>query len=387
MIYRKRVLQKKLLEYLAYFPVVGLTGPRQSGKSTLLTHTLKDYTYVTFDDPMLIDLFSSDPKKFLRIYQNKIIFDEVQKVPDLFNLIKMAVDQDRQTPGKYILTGSSQFTFIKGVTESLAGRIGLLSQLPFQISELPKKSLEQAIYNGSYPELVNRDYALSDDWYASYLDTYITKDVSALLNIGDKRDFLRLIRLLAANTSQILNMSRFATDIGVDVKTIKKWISVLEASYIIFLLPPYYKNYGKRIVKSPKIYFYDTGLVSYLTGIRSKELFHQGPMAGSIFENYIVAEVLKNEVHRKSNTELFYLRTSHGEEIGLIVDHKQYKELIEIKHSETFNPKMVKSIELFLEPGDKGYLLYQGKKQKYTPEVQVMNYLDYFALCANELET
>lgn len=378
MVYRKRTLEKKLSEYLAYFSVIGLTGPRQSGKSTLLIHTLKEYSYVTFDDPALMDLFYSDPQKFLRIYPDKVIFDEVQKVPELFNLIKKAVDEDRQTPGKYILTGSSQFAFIKGVTESLAGRIGLLSQLPFQISEMPRELREQAIYKGGYPELVNKRYALWEDWYSSYLDTYITKDVSALLHLGDKRDFLRLIRLLAANTSQILNMSRFATDIGVDVKTIKKWISVLEASYIIFLLPPYYRNYGKRIVKSPKIYFYDTGLVSYLTGIRTKELFSNGPMAGSIFENHIIAEVLKQEVHQKSNTELFYLRTNHGEEIDLIVDHKQYKELIEIKHSETFTPKMVKSVELFFEPGDKGYLLYQGKKQKYTSEINVMHYLDYF---------
>lgn len=378
MAYRKRILEAKLLEYLNFFSVVGITGPRQSGKSTLLTHTLKDYRYETFDDPRLIELLNEDPEKFLRIYDRHVIFDEVQKVPEIFNVIKLAVDKDRDTPGKYILTGSSQFSFLKGLSESLAGRIGLLTELPFQISEMPQELLTESIFKGSYPELVNKHYALSDDWYAAYLETYLSKDVTALLNIGDKRDFIRLIRLLAANTSQILNMSRFATDIGVDVKTIKRWISVLEASYIIFLLPPFYENFGKRIVKSPKVYFYDTGLVSFLTGITTQELFEHGPMAGSIFENYIVAEVLKKEVHQKTNAELFYLRTSNGEEIDLIVDRKQYKELIEIKLSETFSQKMTKTIVNFQKKNDKGLILYRGKTMPYLPELAVMNYLDYF---------
>lgn len=378
MVYRKRVLETKLLEYLNFFSVVGITGPRQSGKSTLLTKTLTNYRYETFDDPRLVQSLNDDPEKFIRIYDDKVIFDEVQKVPELFNVIKLAVDRDRDTPGKYILTGSSQFSFIKGLSESLAGRIGLLTELPFQIKEMPKAKLKDSIYRGSYPELVNKNYALSEDWYAAYLETYLSKDITALLNIGDKRDFVRLIRLLAANTSQILNMSRFATDIGVDLKTIKRWISVLEASYIIFLLPPFYNNFGKRIVKSPKIYFYDTGLVSFLTGITTEEQFENGPMAGSIFENYIVAEVLKNELHEKSNAELFYLRTSNGEEIDLIVDRKQYKELIEIKSGETFATKMTKTIENFQQRGDKGYVLYRGKSMSYLPEIEVLNYLDYF---------
>lgn len=376
--YRHRILEKKLEEYSNFFSVVGLTGPRQSGKSTLLMHTLKGYQYQTFDDPKLVELLYSDPEKFLRIYSNKVIFDEVQKVPELFDLIKLAVDQDRHTPGKYILTGSSQFSFIKGLTESLAGRIGLLTQLPYQIAEMPKKHLSEAVFKGSYPELVEKNYTLFEDWYASYLDTYITKDVSSLINIGDKRDFLRLIRLLASHASQILNMSRLANDIGVDAKTIKRWLSVLEASYIIFLLPPYYNNYGKRITKSPKIYFYDTGLVSYLTGISTKELFEHGPMMGSIFENYIIAEIIKREIHTKSGAELFYWRTSNGEEIDLIIDRKQSRELIEIKSSETFSSKMARTMENFMQAQDKCFLLYRGKGQAYVPELSVINYLDYF---------
>jgi len=202
---------------------------------------------VTFDDFRIVALYHDDPNKFMRIYANKIIFDEVQKVPEIFNDIKIAIDTDRQTTGKFILTGSIQFNLLKNITESLAGRIGLLSLLPYQYAEIPNKLRYSSIYQGTYPELVNKNFEFVTDWYSSYLDTYITKDVNDLANIGDKRDFRRLISLLAANTSQLLNMSTYAKDLGVDVKTIKRWISVLEASYIIFLLPPYYQNFGKRI--------------------------------------------------------------------------------------------------------------------------------------------
>ncbi|HTM64623.1 MAG TPA: ATP-binding protein [Gammaproteobacteria bacterium] len=364
-------------EYIKHFSAIGLTGPRQSGKSTLLLHQLKDYQYVTFDDFRTVALYHDDPNKFMRIYANKIIFDEVQKVPEIFNDIKIAIDADRQTPGKFILTGSSQFSLIKSITESLAGRIGSLSLLPYQYSEMPDKLRYQSIYQGAYPEMVNKQYEFSADWYSSYLDTYIAKDVNDLANIGDKRDFRRLISMLAANTSQILNMSTYAKDLGVDVKTIKRWISVLEASYIIFLLPPYYQNFGKRIVKSPKLYFYDTGLVSYLTGIQNENSFEQGPMLGSIFENYIISDILKRELHNKSHAELFYFRSSNGEEIDLIIDRKQTRELIEIKAGETFTPRMSKEIEKLKDQNDVGYLLYRGKSMEYLPDIHIMNYQNY----------
>jgi len=375
--YHPRVLEAKLAEYVNHFSAIGLTGPRQSGKSTLLLHQLKDYQYVTFDDFRTVALYHEDPNKFMRIYANKIIFDEVQKVPEIFNDIKIAIDEDRQTTGKFILTGSSQFNLIKNITESLAGRIGLLSLLPYQYAEMPDKLRYQSIYQGAYPELVNKNFELATDWYSSYLDTYITKDVNDLANIGDKRDFRRLISLLAANTSQLLNMSTYAKDLGVDVKTVKRWISVLEASYIIFLLPPYYQNFGKRIVKSPKLYFYDTGLVSYLTGIQSKENFEQGPMLGSLFENYIISDILKRELHNKSHAELYFYRTSNGDEIDLIIDRKQTREIIEIKAGETFTTRMTKEIENFSDQNTQGYLLYRGKTRKYLPKVSVLNYQDY----------
>ncbi len=313
--YLPRIATQTLKRYLSNFAVVGLTGPRQSGKSTLLRETLPNYTYVTFDDEQNVARFEDDPKSFMEQYNNQVIFDEVQFVPKIFNIIKILVDNDRQNYGKFVLTGSSQFQFLKSSSESLAGRIGMMTLLPLQFSEMPKALQSESIYQGAYPELVLRDYREAQLWYSSYIETYLNKDVRVLLNIGDMRDFRRFIALLAANTANTLDMSHYASNLGVSVPTIKRWLSVLEASYIVFLLPPYYKNLGKRITKSPKIYFYDTGLVSYLTGITNFELYDKGPMSGALFENYIVSEVLKKIKHSTIDAEIFYFRTQDKAEI------------------------------------------------------------------------
>jgi len=377
--YLPRLLEKRLSQYLSAFPVVGITGPRQSGKSTLLKHQLaSQYRYVSFDYQPMVDAFYGDPDRFMEQHANHIIFDEVQKVPEIFHYVKIAVDNDRQNYGKYILTGSSQFSFIQSITESLAGRMGLLSLLPLQYLEIPKKWRDLSVYCGSYPELVNRGYEYKEEWYGSYLTTYLEKDVRSLSHIGDLRDFSRFLHLLAANTAQQLNMSRYAGDIGVSVPTIKRWISLLEASYVIFLLPPYFKNYGKRLVKSPKIYFFDTGLVAYLTRISSQALYENGPMAGALFENYVIAEIYKHELLDPSHKQLCYYRTNHGEEIDLIIDRSNRKEVFEIKNTHTFKASMIKQLKQLWEPSDKGYLLYNGKKLDVDPHIKVINYHDYF---------
>ena len=378
--YQHRVLEQKLNEYLGFFSIIGLTGPRQSGKSTLLLKILPNYTYVNFDDIRFIEAFYDDPEKFMRIYHDKVIFDEVQRVPELFLYIKMAVDKDRTSCGKFVLTGSGQFVLMQHISESLAGRIGLLSLLPYQFTEIPPELQDESVFRGGYPELVGKQYRLMEDWFSSYMDTYLNKDVRLLANIGDLRDFSRLIHLLAANTAQALNLSRYANDLGVDVKTVKKWISVLEASYIIFLLPPYHNNYGKRIVKSPKVYFYDTGLVSYLVGITDRAHYEKGPMAGSLFENYIISEICKRELHQKSNAELFYYRTSHGVEVDLIIDRKQYKEFIEIKSTETYTARMKSAIAALVGDEDKAFLIYKGETLNLDPIVQIVNYKQYLQL-------
>lgn len=376
--YYPRELAGHLKKYLQAFPVVGITGPRQAGKSTLLMQELgSEYRYVTFDDREIIEQFYDDPKRFMDRYKNKVIFDEVQKVPEIFDAIKLIVDQNRDEYGQFILTGSSQFTMVKSITESLAGRIGLLTLLPLQYTEMPEQARSESLYKGGYPELIKRQFKYSDDWYKAYLTTYLEKDVRQLLNIGNIKDLHNLIRLLAANVSQQLNVTQLALDVGVSVATIKRWISILEASYIIFLLPPFYNNYGKRITKRSKLYFYDAGLVAYLIRITTNELFHHGPMTGALFENYIISEVKKKISHSNSHSDLYFLRTEHGVEVDLIIDHVSYKEWIEIKHNSTFKPSMVKAIFTFMASDDQGFLVYTGPTQQYDTHVERMHYQDF----------
>ncbi len=372
-----REISPVLKEYLTLFPVVCVTGPRQSGKSTLLQHVLPDYTYVTFDDFMMREEFLDDPVGFMNIYHDRVIFDEVQKVPEIFDHIKMAVDRDRMNYGKYVITGSSQFTLNHHISESLAGRLGPLTLLTFDAKEIPEQSFLPSQFRGSYPELVMREYRGDREWYAAYVDTYLQKDVRELRQVGNIRDFGRFISLLAANTSQLLNLSYYARDLGVSVKTIRSWVSVLEASYIIFLLPPYHKNLGKRLIKSPKVYFWDTGLVSFLTGVRTEELYRQGPLHGALFENYIVSEVKKRIYHENTMESLWFFRDSNGLEVDLIIEGDSVRQWIEIKTIETYKPAMVRPILRCKSPEDQGLLVYKGESRIGKEGVHIVNFEEF----------
>ncbi len=375
--YLARHAHETLQRYLNAFPAVGLTGPRQSGKSTFLRHTLTDYHYITFDDYKNVEYFETDPDGFMAQYHNKIIFDEIQFVPTLFNALKVAIDEDRQHYGKFVLASSNQFAYLKNVSESLAGRIGLMSLLPLEYNEMPSALITESIYRGAYPELVTRNYHEASLWFSAYLDTYLNKDIRTLSNIGDMRDFRRFISLLAAQTSQIFEASSYAKDIGISVPTVKRWLSVLEASYIVFLLPPFHNNFGKRIIKSPKIYFYDTGLVSYLTGLKTFEQYNLGPMAGAVFENYIISEIKKKHCHHAVDAELYYLRTSDKTEIDVIIDYKTQIDLIEIKKTSTFSPRLIGTLKKFLKTPHKAYLIYQGETLAPRDQINIVNYKDY----------
>ncbi len=360
--YIHRQIERTLKKYLELFPAVVITGPRQSGKSTMLKEYLKNkYKYVTFDKIQNIEDFSSDPQSFIQKYNEKVIFDEAQKVPQLFNYLKMMIDEDRKNYGNFILTGSSQFSMIKGITETLAGRAGNICLLPFQFLEIPDKQKSNQLLFGSYPEIVVREYNGVLEWYESYIQNYLERDVRNLANIGNLRDFKRFINLLASNTAQEFNASSYANEIGVNYKTIQSWFSILEASYIVFTVEPYFNNLGKRIVKRPKVYFWDTGLVSYLTGIRTMELFEKDPLCGPIFENYIVSEILKSIKHNNKDIKLFYFRSNLGRESDLIIEDRSNKKIIfsEIKYNKTARPKMVQSIKILLEK-EKEYKVHSG---------------------------
>ena len=373
--YQKRIIEQLLLEYLAVFPVVAITGPRQSGKSTLIKKLLGDkYRYVTFDDYRIVDQLKDDPERFISNYDDKVIFDEVQKYPDIFNLIKRKVDEHRDVYGRYVLTGSSQFTLQQNFSESLAGRIGLLQLLPFEFSELPDKDI--SIVRGCYPEQVMRDFKLNEAWYGSYLETYIQRDVRSVANIGDIHDFSGFVKLLAANVSQQMNASFYAKSLGVSVPTIKRWLSVLEISYIVYLLRPYHSNMNKRIVKSPKLYFYDTGLAAYLNGAMDNR-WEDGPLAGPLFENYIVSECVKQIAHRGLRDELFYFREHNGDEIDVIREKSERRQFLEIKHSMTFRPRMIKHLEKYMDENTESFLVYIGETMDYHEDIHVLNYPDY----------
>lgn len=369
--YLPRTLTETLEKYLTLFPVVCLTGPRQSGKSTLLKHLLRDkYRYLSFDDLQILSKAEDDPVQLMTTFDHHVIFDEIQKAPQLLSAMKLFVDRDRQAYGKFIITGSSQLMMNQHVSETLAGRVGLLTLLPLSCTEIPEALRPQSIYAGGYPELVTREYVGNAEWYNSYLGTYIERDVRAIKNIGNLRDFRRLIELLAARTAQILNMSELANALGVAVSTIKIWISILEASYIIYLLPPYFNNYGKRITKLPKIYFYDTGLVSYLTGVYDQTSFEKGTMYGALFENYIVMECLK-----KYQCSMYFFRTHTGEEIDLLIDLKTHRLCLEIKTSHSYNSKMGTALQKYAQPNDQSFVIYQGETLPYANVKNYQNFL------------
>lgn len=389
--YITRQIEKSLRDYLKIFPAVSLTGPRQSGKSTMLREMFEDqYTYVSFDDPLTLDFLAQDPKGFMNQYGNRVIFDEAQKAPLLFNYLKIAIDADRRNYGKFILTGSSQFALIKQITETLAGRIGALSLLPFQMNELPRPWRKEQMLKGSYPELIHLKYANTSPWYGAYVNHYIERDVRNIANIGNLSDFQRLIKLLAARVSQELNVSSLAKDIGVTVRTVQNWISILEASYIIFLVPSYHKNLGKRIVKRPKLYFYDTGLVCYFTGIEEEGVLRKGPLDGPVFENYTAAEIKKWILHNGLNDQLFYFRTNLGIEVDLIIENPSGNalRLIEIKSTETARAEMfqnilkVKELEITRQKRRKpvqSFLIYRGDTiPEFREGSGCLNYFDCF---------
>jgi len=358
--YVHRQIEKVITSIAKQFPAVVLTGPRQSGKSTLLANLFgKTHNLISFDDPMMRERALADPWLFLESAGDKIILDEIQYVPQLLSYIKILIDKDREKRGRFIMTGSCQFNLIKELSETLAGRIGIRVLLPFtkgekeNISHLKSKLTTtqdhfiHACLRGSFPELSTHPRMNAHQWYASYISTYLERDVRSLYNLGSLREFQKFLQLLASRCAQILNLSILANDLGVAVNTIKKWVSVLEASQIIYLLPPYYQNLGKRITKSPKVYFLDCGLVCYLVGLKSEEYLLKGPMAGALFENYCIQETIKSFFNQGLSPNIFYLRTHNGLEIDLLISKSDILYPFEIKLSKTLNLGMTASLERF----------------------------------------
>ena len=387
MSYLERTIEHTIRRAASEFPSVILTGPRQSGKTTLLKKQFsKTHQYVSLEPPDIRQSAVTDPRGFLEYYNAPVILDEVQYAPELLPYIKERIDLERGLAGQYILTGSQNLLLMERVTETLAGRAAVLRLLPLSRREalrqpnLPlawerkssisikaetsTKQLWKEFLRGYYPELVaqpKRDFSL---WQSSYLQTYLERDIRALRQIGDLSLFQNFLRALAARHGQLLNITDISRDIGVAVNTAKAWLSVLEASYQIVLLRPYFVNAGKRLVKSPKVYFTDSGLLCHLVGLRDADHAALSPMAGAIFEGVVVMEIIKRIVHQGLEPTVYFWRTSYGAEVDIVVEMNGRLYPVEVKLSSTPNKAMTAGLKLFLSSfsnASNGYVVYPGK--------------------------
>ena len=325
------------------FPAVVVTGPRQSGKTTLVRQVFADRPYLNLEDPDRRALVQADPRGFLSTVPEGAILDEVQRVPDLLSYLQAHLDASSQK-GRFILTGSQQFGLMDGVTQSLAGRVGLLTLLPLSQAELDPvsatASLDQRLWTGAYPALHAQAVEPPDPlrWYSAYVATYLERDVRALLNVGNLMTFQRFVAMCAARSAQMLNLNGLATDLGISQPTARQWLNVLQASHLVTLLAPYHRNFGKRLVKSPKLYFLDTGLLCYLLQIRAPQDLYAHPMRGAIFETWVVAETLKHRFNQALPADISFWRDHHGLEVDLVFEEAGRLHGVEIKSGATFVP-------------------------------------------------
>ncbi len=367
--YKNRVLANTINRAIKTFPAVVVTGPRQAGKTTLYRMLFsKTHNFVSLEDPDVRLRAKEDPLNFLNQYKPPLIIDEIQYLPELLSYIKTKIDSNRK-PGQWLFTGSQNFILMNNISQSLAGRIATLTLLPFSISELVdnaqgtkdfinwskdkqlnkqannKISLSESILRGFYPEIATNKKVDRKLWCSSYITTYLERDIRSLTNIGDLSQFERFLMACAIRTGQILNISEIARDIGISVPTAKRWLSLLETGQQIYLLYPYYKNIGKRIMKSPKIYFCDTAICSYLLGIHNSETLLGSPYFGNLFETMIVIDFLKRFLHFGDKPSMYYFRTRDGLEVDLVIEIAGYLYLYEIKSSMTILPKHAASLK------------------------------------------
>ena len=383
----KRFLETYLLRDARHYPVLTLTGPRQTGKTTLARATFPSHRYVSLEQVDQRQFAREDPKGFLALFPGPVIIDEAQHVPDLLSYIQGAVDED-PSPGRFILTGSHNFLLMSRVSQTLAGRCGILNLMPFSRAELEAQeqaepgtaaslfsnrttrlTLWQILRMGFYPRIHDRRIP-PEVWLPDYIQTYLERDVRSLSNIGNLDVFARFLALCAGRAGQLLNYSGLASDCGISVDTARRWISVLTASFIVFLLPPYHRNFNKRVVKSPKLYFYDTGLLCQLLGIREDDQIVSHPLRGAIFENYVVAEVAKAYLHHRRMPPIFFWRDRTGHEVDLLIEEAGLLSPVEIKSSNTLSSEMLDGLFWWAKladlPPDAGTLVYGGETPRAT---------------------
>lgn len=377
----KRIILSEIKELAKKFQVVTVLGPRQAGKTTLCQLAFPDYRYVSLEDPDMRSYAENDPRGFLADYPRQVIFDEVQRVPALLSYLQGIVDKDK-VPGQFILTGSHQLELGAAISQSLAGRTTVLTLLPLAFAELYQNretvpALDSVLLQGFMPGK-HADNIEAAQFYRAYFRTYVERDVRLLINLKDFSKFERFIQICAGRIGQLLNQSSLANDVGVSVTTIGDWLSILEASYIIFRLQPFHENFGKRLIKSGKLYFLDVGLATWLLGIESENQLRRDPLRGNLVENMVVVETLKNLFNRGKDPRLYFFRDSRGNEIDLLIQKGRELETIEIKAAQTWHNDFLKGINYF-NGVVKGYhtsstVVYGGAEERNASNYRLLPY-------------
>lgn len=375
----QRHLYSKVQQLLEKFPIVAITGPRQSGKTTFSKQLKQEYSHVNLEDLTNREFAKNDPRGFLDTYKNGVIIDEIQYVPELFSYLQVYTDERNQV-GEYIITSSQNFLLMQQISQSLAGRVALFTLLPFSYQELKNtkyhySSWEQYAINGSYPRKITFDISTSD-YYSNYLSTYVERDVRLLKNITNLDLFQKFIYLLAGRVGQLFNQSSLGNELGIDNKTISAWMSLLETSYIAYRLYPYNTNFNKRIIKTPKIYFYDTGLLSYLLGIKNEQEISLHFAKGGIFENLIITEFMKNSYNNGEHPTYYFWRDHANNEIDLLIENHPSIDIYEIKSSSTIKQDFFKGLNYFkgLNTNTNAHLIYGGTENQLRTGVKVMGW-------------
>jgi predicted AAA+ superfamily ATPase len=377
----QRTASKTILNLAKGYPLVAVTGPRQSGKTTLVRSTFPKKTYISLEDPDQLEYALADPRSFLARFPEGAILDEVQRAPTLFSYLQTQVDREKRM-GSFILTGSQQFGLLSKITQTLAGRVGLVHLLPFSLGELQKSqkeaaTLEDQLWQGFYPPLYDRDLSPTH-WYGNYVATYVERDVRQILSIKELSTFQRFLRMCAARTGQLLNLSSLGNDCGITHNTAKAWLSVLEASYIVFLVYPHFKNFGKRLVKTPKLYFYDTGLASWLLNIQDSAHLAIYPQRGPLFESFIVSELFKGRFNRGLRGNLFFWRDNLGNEIDVIIEDGELLTPLECKSGQTITTDYFKGLDQWakISGGSSGkpLLVYGGEENLHRSGTKVISW-------------
>jgi predicted AAA+ superfamily ATPase len=384
----KRALSKQLVKSLKSYSVLTLLGPRQSGKTTLVRHLFPQFDYRSLENPDERAMAIDDPKGFLNGLGDRCILDEFQRVPQLSSYIQGIVDEP-DNDRKFILTGSNGLLLVDSITQTMAGRTELFELLPLSYREISKKrksmTLNEYLFNGGFPRIY-KEKLNPTKWLRSYFALYVEKDIRQITNIKNMDTFARFIKLAAGRTGQLLNSANLGNEAGVTAPTINQWISALKSTYICFTLQPHFKNFNKRIVKSAKLYFYDTGLLCYLLGINDKKQLDTHPLRGHIFENFIISEYYKNKLNNGEEPSLYYWRDQKGHEIDLVVDHSSYLFAIEIKLSQTFNRSFIKNINYFNKlqkeaetqlPEVNGQVVFCGDTETVFKNIEIQNWMNF----------